>query len=98
MKRGIRQLGGTPVSSAKPQRSLDEVDALGQAIYDRVVKPALGPDDQGKFVAIDVESSDFEIDQDDYSAIMRLRSRRPDADIWLMRAGYRAAYQIGGAR
>ncbi len=86
------------MSSAKPQRSLDEVDALGQAIYDRVVKPALGPDDQGKFVAIDVESSDFEIDQDDYSAIMRLRSRRPDADIWLMRAGYRAAYQIGGAR
>jgi hypothetical protein len=86
------------VNSAKPQRTLDELDALGQAIYDRVVKPALGPDDQGKFVAIDVESSDFEIDQDDYSAIMRLRSRRPDADIWLMRAGYRAAYQIGGAR
>jgi hypothetical protein len=86
------------VNSAKPQRTLDELDALGQAIYDRVVKPALGPDDQGKFVAIDVESSDFEIDQDDYSAIMRLRSRRPDADIWLMRAGNRAAYQIGGAR
>ncbi len=86
------------MNSAKPQRTLDELDALGQAIYDRVVKPALGPDDQGKFVAIDVESSDFEIDQDDYSAIMRLRSRRPDADIWLMRAGYRAAYQIGGAR
>lgn len=86
------------MSSAKPQRTLDEVDALGQAIYDRVVKPALGPGDHGKFVAIDVESSDYEVDQDDYSAVSRLRSRRPAADIWLMRAGFRAAYQLGVAQ
>ena len=42
----------------------------------------------GKFVAIDVETGDYEMDEDDYAAVTRLRSRKPEADIWLMRAGY----------
>jgi hypothetical protein len=75
----------------------DELARLGEQIFDQRVRPTLQPADDGKFVAIDVASGDYEIDDDDYTAVMRLLSRIPTADIWLMRAGYRAAYKIGWA-
>ena len=39
-------------------------------------RPALRPEDDGKFVAIDVGTGDYEIDQDDYTPSPRLRARR----------------------
>jgi hypothetical protein len=59
------------------------------------VQPTLRPDDDGKFVAIDVETADYEIDADDYAAVARLRLRKPAADIWLMRAGFPTTCRIG---
>ena len=50
--------------------------------------------DDGKFVAIDVETGDYEMDEDDYAAIVRLRARKAAADVWLMRAGYPTAYKM----
>lgn len=80
------------------KRTLDELNKLGDEIFSRQVKPSLRAEDHGKFVAIDVDSGEFELDDDDYTAISRLRSKKPDADMWLMRAGYRAAYRIGEIR
>jgi hypothetical protein len=82
------------MATTEPTHSLDTLAALGQEIFDKKVRPALRPEDDGKFVAIDVATADYEIDEDDYAAIARLRSRKSDADIWLMRAGYSAAYRI----
>lgn len=80
------------------KRTLDELAALGGDIYDRQIRPSLRPEDDGKFVAIDVETGDYELDDDDYAAVMRLRARRPGADIWLMRAGYPTTYRFGPVR
>ena len=77
------------------KRTLDELARLGQDVFDRQVRPALRPEDNGKFVALDVDTADYEIDEDDYAAVTRLRSRKPAAEIWLMRAGSPAAYRIG---
>ena len=63
----------------------EEFARRGQEIYDRKVKPGLRPEDDGKFVAIDIESGDYEIDRDDFQATERLFTRRTDAPIWLMR-------------
>jgi hypothetical protein len=78
--------------------SSEEFARRGQEVYDRDVRPGLVPEDEGKFIAIDVESGDYEIDRDDFQATERLLSRRSDAPIWLMRAGSPTAYQIGGRR
>jgi hypothetical protein len=86
------------VSTSKRGRSLDELASLGGDIFDRQVRPALQPADDGKFVAIDVETGDYEIYEDDYTAVARLRSRIPTADVWLMRAGFPAAYRMGLGR
>ena len=72
----------------------DEVARLGKETYGRLVRPKLLADDDGKFVALDILTGDYEIDADDYTAIMRLRSRSPAAEIWLEMAGELTAYKM----
>lgn len=96
IKAALKPLRGPAVATAK--RTLDELARLGEDIFHRQVRPTLRVEDHGRFVAIDVETGDYEIDDDDYSAIARLRARKPAADVWLMRAGYRTAYKIGVVR
>lgn len=80
------------------KRTLDELAKLGGDIFERQVRPNLRPEDDGKFIAIDVETGDCEMDDDDYAAVARLRSRKPAADVWLMRAGCPTTYRIGRHR
>jgi hypothetical protein len=76
------------------KRTLDELKRLAQGIYDRQVRPVLKPEDDGKFVAMDVDTGDYVVDRDDYTAVMSLRARQPAADMWLMRAGHRTTFRI----
>ena len=34
------------------------------------------------------------LDEDDYTAVTRLRARRPSADVWLARVGQPTAYKL----
>ena len=81
----------------KPRHSPDEFVRRATEIYERVVKPMLKPEDLDHYVAIDIESDDFEIDPDDYTASHRLLARKPDAQIFIARVGHRAAYSMGGS-
>ena len=76
------------------RRSLDELGRLGDEMIDRRIRPTLRPEDDGKFIAVDVDSGDYEIDADDHTAVMRLRERKPAGEIWLGRAGSAAAYRL----
>jgi hypothetical protein len=81
-----------------PRRSLEEIARLGAEAFDRHVRPALRPEDDGKFVAVDIDTGDYEIDPDDYAAVTRLRNRRPSAEVWLGRVGEPAAYRMREVR
>ena len=78
-----------------PRRTPEELARLGAEVFDRRVQPMIRPDDDGKFVAVDVGTGDFELDDDDYAAVARLRTRSPQAEIWLGRVGAPAAYRMG---
>ena len=80
------------------RRNREELARIGAEIFDRRVSPSLRSEDDGKFVAIDIGTGEYEIDEDDYTAVSRLRKRNSSAEIWLMRAGEVAAYRIGVAR
>ena len=82
--------------SATSDAVLAEEERLVLEVYDRLVRPALRPEDEGKYVAIAFESDDFEIDADDYAATRRLLARRPGARAWLMRSNGAAAYRLRG--
>jgi len=80
----------------EPRYSKEECAQRGQTIYERDIRPHLGAGDDGKFVAIDIETGAYELDRDDYTATERLLSHHPQAQIWLLRVGQRTAYRLGG--
>ena len=84
--------------ATEPRRNPEELARLGAEVFDRQVRPALRPEDDGKFVAIDIGTGDYELDEDDYAAVTRLRARCPSAEIWLGRIGQPAAYRMRRGR
>jgi hypothetical protein len=77
---------------------MEEFARRGQEIYERDIRPRLGPDDDGKLVAIDIETGMLEMDRDGYIATERLYARKPDAQPWVVRVGEPTAFRISGPR
>jgi hypothetical protein len=77
------------------KRERDEIARRGDEIYDSRVRPHLGPEDKGKFVLIDIESGDHELDRDEIAASDRLLARHPDARVWMVQVGSRSARRFG---
>jgi hypothetical protein len=83
------------MESTSPRHGPDEFARRGGEIFDRDFRPNLQPEDDGKILAIDIESGRYELDRDDFAATERLLRRCPGAQIWLERVGRPAAYRIG---
>ena len=79
-----------------PKYSSKEVAARGEAIYDRDIRSQVESDNKGKFLVIDIESGDYEIDREDLLASERIKAKRPDAILYGLRIGYPTAYRLGG--
>lgn len=86
------------MSTTERPRNAEEACRLGEDVYHRRVQPALRPEDDGKFVAVDIETGDYELDDDDYTAVQRLHNRKPSAEIWLGRVGEPVAYKMRTGR
>ena len=80
----------------------DETEELAEQaneIFDRVIRPRVDmEEDAPKYVAIDTESEDFEIDADQRAASDRLLERHPEARgrIFFRRVGSPYAHHFGG--
>jgi hypothetical protein len=81
-----------------PRYSKEEFARRGNEIYDRDILPKLKPEDNGKLIAIDIETGDYELDRDLLMASDRLAVRHPDAQIWVRRVGSSYVYRFGGYR
>ena len=77
------------------QYSADEVCDRGAQIYAEQIKSRVEPQENGKFIVIDIESGDYEIAEEMLDASHRLRERRPDSVRFGGMVGYAAAYQLG---
>jgi hypothetical protein len=84
------------MATTKRRYSKEDFARRGDALYERSVRPKLSPKDTGKFVAIDVDTGEYEIDADELTAGDRLRARLPEAQIWMVRVGSRAVHRFGG--
>lgn len=70
----------------------------GNEIFERKIRPHVDVEkDARKYVAIDVETEDFEVDRNQRAAADRLMKRRPEAQgrMWLRRVGNRFAHHFG---
>lgn len=72
----------------------NDIVRRGQAIYSQQIGPRVEADNAGKFLVVDVDTGEYEMDADDLSALRRARGRKPDARLYLLRIGSPAAYRL----
>jgi hypothetical protein len=81
--------------NSQPRYTKEEFARRGDAIYENELRSVLETGNEGKFVAIDIESRSYEVDSDELTASDRLLARVPNAQIWLRRIGSRYARHFG---
>ena len=83
------------MAGRQPHLGKEEHARLGTAIYEQHVRPQVEGENQGKVVAIDVETRAFEVAEDTLTATERLLARYPNAQIWCVRIGHRGVHRFG---
>jgi len=79
----------------QPHYSKEEFARRGNEIYESQVRSQLETGNQGKIVAIDIETGAFEVADDLVTASKQLSSRLPDAQTWFIRIGHPAVDHFG---
>ena len=77
------------MSTPQPRYTKEEFAQRGDDIFERLIRPRLKAEDEGKFVVIDIETGAYEIDTDELAASDRLLASHPNAQTWLRRVGSR---------
>ncbi len=91
-ERGCRRWVETmPYAKYSPK----EVESRGEQIYEQQIRPKVEAGSKGKFVVIDIETGEYEIDDDDLQATKRALAKRADAVLYGLRIGYPTAYTMG---
>jgi hypothetical protein len=82
---------------ASPERRYpkEEFARRGNAIYERDIRPHLKLEDDGKVLAIDIETGEYEIGRSELAVCDRLHARVPGAQVWLMRVGSPYLHRVG---
>ncbi|MFO7903799.1 MAG: hypothetical protein ACQESR_13425 [Planctomycetota bacterium] len=83
------------MSTSRPRYSKEEFARRGDAIYEKDLGARLEREHQGEFVAIDIESGEYEVDRDELRASDQLVARLPGAQIWVRRIGSRFVRRFG---
>jgi hypothetical protein len=78
-----------------PRYTRDEIAARGKAIYDRQIRALVEPQHIGKYLVINVETGEYELDADDETASRRAYQKYPGGALYGMRVGYPAWGRIG---
>jgi hypothetical protein len=80
-----------------PRYSREEVVRRGKAWYEQQLRAQVEPGNTDKFMVIDIETGEYEIDREDLAALKRAKAKRPDAPLYMLRIGHRTAYQLLGS-
>ena len=70
-----------------PRDGKEEFATRGDALYETKIRSRVEAGNDGKFVPIDIETGEYEIDADAMAATDRLIDRVSDAQTWLVRVG-----------
>jgi hypothetical protein len=73
----------------------DTLARRGRALYDRDIRDKVEDAERGKYLVLDVETGDFELDQDHLTASDRMAARHPGKPLFSVRVGYPTLGRIG---
>lgn len=82
----------------QPHYSKEEAARRGDELYEQIVRPHVEPEHNGDIVAIDLDTGDWEVDAEEMNAARRLKSRRPNAQTWVVRVGSRYVRRFGAGQ
>ncbi|CAG0968566.1 hypothetical protein PHYC_01116 [Phycisphaerales bacterium] len=80
-----------------PRKEERPVMEMAKEFYVRHLRSKLEPRENGKFLVLNVDTGEYELDADDVSATERATSRFGNARLAILRVGHEAAYRLGGA-
>jgi hypothetical protein len=84
------------MSSVQRKHPKEEFARRGDAIYENQIRPNLKPEDNGKFLAIDIETGAYEVADSELEAGKKLREKVPQSQTWMIRIGSRYVHRFGG--
>lgn len=79
-----------------PRYSPEEFARRGREWYEKEIRQNVESGNEGKAVIIDIETGDYEMDQDSLAATHRFLAKKPDAQLYAIRVGYPAFAKRGG--
>jgi hypothetical protein len=87
--------GSPPMADVNRRYSKNEFARRGMALFEKI-RADLPAGNDDKFIAIDIETGEYEVHANEMTAAARLRKRVPDAQIWLVNAGTGFLDRFGG--
>ncbi|MEI6433126.1 MAG: hypothetical protein WCP07_13155 [bacterium] len=73
-----------------------EIAQKAKAIYESSIRAKVEPEHIGKFLVIDVETGEWDMDADDYAASFRMYHKKPQGKRFAVRIGHRASGMFRG--
>lgn len=82
---------------SKPKLNDEEITQRGKELYQNSIRLRVETlENIGKIISINVETGEYEIDDDLLVTSLRLRTKQADAALWTERIGFNAVYAVGG--
>ena len=72
-----------------------ELARRGRAYYDQFLRAKLEPEHKGKFLALEVETGDYELGDSHLEALDKAEAKHPNSVFCILRIGPRTAGRIG---
>jgi hypothetical protein len=73
-----------------------QIAELGQRYYEANLAKLLEPQHNGKYLVLDVDTGDYEVDAENMAAYDRLAARHPGKIFYATRVGYGVLFSLGG--
>ena len=83
----------TTTATEKTEKVYTKADIVprGKEIYERDIKPLVEPEHIGKYIVIDIETGEWDMDTDPDAATLRACAKKPVALRLCLRIGHRSA-------
>ena len=79
-----------------PRYTTQEIVTRGRELYERQIRSQVENGNIGKILVVDIETGEYEIDDDHLRATQRALSKHPNAALYSVRIGYPTLAKIGG--
>jgi len=74
----------------------DKILQRGEELYEQQIRSRVEKENRGKFLVLDIETGEYEIDTDKLAALERAKPKHPDPALYILRIGYPSTVKLGG--